>query len=240
MWFVRVQEPCIVDDWCGRERLRAGQELLHRGLLEVAFLGDEPVQRAQQCIHIAERSSNRALFTDILRPLHVTTLGVAGTTEYGNNAIRMAPAMRAPYGEEGSVHKSALGFAIGAVLLSIPPAFAQSILEFAAGVRFCSTVKDDGQRLKCYDGLSQYIAMPSTVTPGPETSPEWSIKESKSSVDGSPQIEATLIADKRLLVLRCREQKTEAVLDGVSMACVSRARAPSRKISVSESVKVPG
>jgi hypothetical protein len=112
------------------------------------------------------------------------------------------------------VRKAALGFAISAVLLSVPPAFAQSILEFAAGVRFCGTVKDDAQRLKCYDGLSQYIALPSSPTPVPKGSPEWSIKQSKSSVDGSRQVEATLIADKRLLVLRCREQKTEAVFGG--------------------------
>ena len=33
----------------------AGEELLHGGLFEVALLGDEPVQRAQQRIHIAQR-----------------------------------------------------------------------------------------------------------------------------------------------------------------------------------------
>ena len=33
----------------------AGEELLHGGLFEVALLGDEPVQPAQQPIHIAQR-----------------------------------------------------------------------------------------------------------------------------------------------------------------------------------------
>jgi hypothetical protein len=33
----------------------AGEELLHGGLLEVALLGDEPVQRTEQRIHIAQR-----------------------------------------------------------------------------------------------------------------------------------------------------------------------------------------
>ncbi len=32
----------------------AGEELLHGGLFEVALLGDEPVQRTQQRIHIAQ------------------------------------------------------------------------------------------------------------------------------------------------------------------------------------------
>lgn len=104
---------------------------------------------------------------------------------------------------------------MGAIVLSgVTPAFAQSILEFAAGVRFCGTVKDDVQRLKCYDGLSQYISKPSVATRTPEASTGWTIKESKSPVDNSPQVEATLIADKRQLVLRCREQKTEAIFGG--------------------------
>ena len=40
----------------------AGEELLHGGLLEVALLGDEPIQPAQQRIHIAQRRRDGALF----------------------------------------------------------------------------------------------------------------------------------------------------------------------------------
>ncbi len=40
----------------------AGEELLHGGLFEVALLGDEPVQPAQQPIHIAQRRRDGALF----------------------------------------------------------------------------------------------------------------------------------------------------------------------------------
>ena len=40
----------------------AGEELLHGGLFEVALLGDEPVQRSQQRIHIAQRLRDGALF----------------------------------------------------------------------------------------------------------------------------------------------------------------------------------
>src|ERR1017187_3210147 len=39
-----------------------GEELLHGGLFEVALLGDEPVQRVQQRIHIAQRPRDGALF----------------------------------------------------------------------------------------------------------------------------------------------------------------------------------
>ena len=40
----------------------AGEELLHGGLFEVALLGDELVQRAEQRIHIAQRPRDGALF----------------------------------------------------------------------------------------------------------------------------------------------------------------------------------
>ena len=40
----------------------AGEELLHGGLFEVALLGDELVQPAQQRIHIAQRRRDGALF----------------------------------------------------------------------------------------------------------------------------------------------------------------------------------
>ncbi len=39
-----------------------GEELLHGGLFEVALLGDEPVQPAQQPIHIAQRRCDGSLF----------------------------------------------------------------------------------------------------------------------------------------------------------------------------------
>ena len=46
------------------EACLAGQELLHGGLFEVALLGDEPIQPAQQRIHIAQRRRDGALFGD--------------------------------------------------------------------------------------------------------------------------------------------------------------------------------
>ena len=44
------------------EACLAGEELLHGGLFEVALLGDELVQRADQRIHIAQRPRDGALF----------------------------------------------------------------------------------------------------------------------------------------------------------------------------------
>ena len=45
-----------------REAFLAREELLHGGLFEVALLGDEPVQPAEQPIHIAQRLRDGALF----------------------------------------------------------------------------------------------------------------------------------------------------------------------------------
>ena len=40
--------------------------------------------------------------------------------------------------------------------------------------------------------------------------PAWSIVEDKSPTDNSPQISAGLVVGEAALILRCREQKTEA------------------------------
>ena len=90
---------------------------------------------------------------------------------------------------------------------------AQSMLEIAAEIKFCKTLTDDAQRLKCFDGLFAEKQQP------PAT---WSIEESKSPVDDSPQVIGMLYADSStdpsslmsptVLVLRCKEKKTEAYL----------------------------
>src|SRR5436190_756865 len=43
----------------------AGEELPHGGLLEVALLGDEPVQPTQERIHITQRRRDGALLGDV-------------------------------------------------------------------------------------------------------------------------------------------------------------------------------
>jgi Type VI secretion system VasI, EvfG, VC_A0118 len=98
---------------------------------------------------------------------------------------------------------------------AIAPASAQSILEIVAGLKFCRTLKDDAQRLKCFDRL---VADKATEQPKtPETAATWTIEENKSPVDDSPQVTGTLHgigdsgADAAFLMLRCKEKKTEAV-----------------------------
>jgi hypothetical protein len=89
---------------------------------------------------------------------------------------------------------------------------AQSLFEAIAGLKFCRTLKDDSQRLKCFDGI-----VPEVPTANPAAKPDievtWNVDESKSPLDDSPQVLATLPNEKgdAALILRCKEKKTEAI-----------------------------
>ena len=48
------------------------------------------------------------------------------------------------------------------------------------------------------------------ATSTPASAPSWTVEETKSPIDDSPEIQATLkTADDAVLVLRCKEHKTE-------------------------------
>jgi len=108
----------------------------------------------------------------------------------------------------------AVGFSLFVVCMNaMAPASAQSLLEIVAGLKFCRTLKDDAQRLKCFDGL--VADKPSEQPKTPEAAAVWAIDESKSSIDDSPQITGTLHAtgessSEAALFLLCKERKTEA------------------------------
>ena len=87
-------------------------------------------------------------------------------------------------------------------------AVAMSPQEVPAEVKACKTIADDQERLKCFDGLLG-------ATPKPEKSEEgkqanWSIEETKSPTDGTPQVIAANLVGNTVLILRCKEQTTEA------------------------------
>lgn len=91
-------------------------------------------------------------------------------------------------------------------------ASAQSILEIAAGLKFCRTLKDDAQRLKCFDNLVPEKPA-KTDSDSDAVERKWTITEDKSPVDDSPQVSGLLLdkSGEVGLVLRCKEKKTEAV-----------------------------
>jgi hypothetical protein len=100
---------------------------------------------------------------------------------------------------------------VDAIVLS---ASAQPLLETLAGIKFCRTIKDDAQRLKCFDEL--LAERPKDQSPKPSNvEVNWAIEESKSPLDDSPQVRGALhgVGDstRSVLELRCREKKTEAI-----------------------------
>ena len=77
-------------------------------------------------------------------------------------------------------------------------------------VKSCKAMSNNQQRLKCFDDFF-------ADTPNPPNAPDksvndgnWQIEESKSPPDGSPQIVAANLVGDTVLILRCKDQSTEA------------------------------
>jgi hypothetical protein len=94
---------------------------------------------------------------------------------------------------------------------------------FAAGaqaqeaLKRCHQIKDDGERLKCYDGLA---TSSSNATGKQAESKEgadgvWEVRDEKSPLDDSPLVSASLRSsdDKAHLLMRCKDRKTEVAVN---------------------------
>jgi hypothetical protein len=92
-------------------------------------------------------------------------------------------------------------------------------VAFAAGaqaqdaLKSCRQIKDDGERLKCYDGLdtssSNAPGRPAESKPGAGAA--WVVNDEKSPLDDSPLVSAALPSSdgKAHLLMRCKDRKTE-------------------------------
>jgi hypothetical protein len=88
------------------------------------------------------------------------------------------------------------------VALGSRASVAMSPQEVPAEVKSCKTIADDMERLRCFDSLFG-------STPKPEKSEEgkqanWSIDETKSPTDGSPQVVAANLVGDTVLSLVVR------------------------------------
>jgi hypothetical protein len=74
----------------------------------------------------------------------------------------------------------------------------------------CKAIPNDQQRLKCFDSL--FADKPNQTKPLEKSANDdnWAIEESKSSMDGSQQIVAANLVGDTVLILRCKDQTTEA------------------------------
>jgi hypothetical protein len=79
--------------------------------------------------------------------------------------------------------------------------------EVPAEVKACKAIANNKERLKCFDGLFGEMQKPHN--PPKETQANWSIDETKST-DGSPQVVAANLVNDTVLILRCKDQTTEA------------------------------
>jgi type VI secretion system VasI family protein len=101
-------------------------------------------------------------------------------------------------------------FASGASI-AMPPQ------EIPTEVKSCKTIADDKERLKCFDELFGGPSKPhkppdekQVKKPPEEKQANWSIDETKSPSDGSSQVVAANLVGDIVLILRCKDQITEA------------------------------
>jgi len=86
---------------------------------------------------------------------------------------------------------------------------ATSPYDVSAEVKSCTAITEDKERLKCFDKLFRETAKPEAV-PAEKQAENWSIEESKSPKDGSSQVVAANLVGDTVLILRCKNQTTEA------------------------------
>ena len=79
-------------------------------------------------------------------------------------------------------------------------------LDVAGRVRSCRAISDDTQRLKCFDDLFGRKVGVSPIVTGSKM--EWSV-EQRNAEDG-PEVTAAMVAGDTALILRCKDQNTEA------------------------------
>jgi Type VI secretion system VasI, EvfG, VC_A0118 len=87
---------------------------------------------------------------------------------------------------------------------ALPP---QAITE---EVKACKGISNDQERLKCFDDLFADKPNRPNATDKLGNEGNWSIEETKSPTDGSPQVVAANLVGDTVLILRCKDQITEA------------------------------
>jgi hypothetical protein len=93
------------------------------------------------------------------------------------------------------------------VILAARASVAMPPEDIPAEVKSCKAMADDNERLRCFDDLFSAPSKPQNPPEGMQAN--WSIDEGKST-DGSPQVVAGNLVGDIVLILRCKDQTTEA------------------------------
>lgn len=117
-------------------------------------------------------------------------------------------------------------YAVAATLSLIisMPAIAQTTGsdELAAKFATCAAMADKDARLACYD---ETAASPHRQAAAPAEELEesaWTIQESRSPIDDTPQIYAGNMPGELMLLLRCKEKSTDVLLSGKTFMGINR------------------
>jgi hypothetical protein len=94
------------------------------------------------------------------------------------------------------------------VILSSTASIAMPPQDVPGELKSCKAIADDKERLRCFDSLFGSAPKPEKSEEGKQAN--WSIEETKSPTDGSPQVVAANLVADTVLILRCKEQTTEA------------------------------
>ena len=95
-------------------------------------------------------------------------------------------------------------------------AHARAQTQSQDSLRLCRQIKDDADRLRCYDRLE--ASSPNAAGTQAESQSgvdaAWEVSEEKSPLDDTPLVQAMLRSSdgKAQLLLRCKERKTEAAV----------------------------
>jgi hypothetical protein len=108
--------------------------------------------------------------------------------------------------------RSSIAFAITATFVIAGSTFSNALplQAITEEVKACKAISNDQQRLKCFDGLFADKPNPPNATDKSANEGNWSIEETKSPTDRSPQVVAANLVGDTVLILRCKDQITEA------------------------------
>jgi hypothetical protein len=93
------------------------------------------------------------------------------------------------------------------VTLGIGPSITMPPQEVPAEVKACKAIANDKERLKCFDRLFGEPTQSQNFPEGEQR--RWTIDETNSP-DGNPQVVAANLVGDIVLILRCKDQTTEA------------------------------